>query len=275
MTEALDLHFKEQGDLTRLDLDLAAQPPLGTAHPHVLARLVEDPGAPLAVRLRAGGLLALVGDPRVPLVPEMLPVPGGDAAIGLPPSRVDEVASAWWHVGVEAGWIAKETPEHTVRVAPFWLGRYPVTNAQYLAYLRATGSERRPSTWYLGAYPWDRGNHPVCGVSAEDADAYAAWLTKETGHPYRLPTEAEWEHAAKGPDGREYPWGGVFDPARANTRETGVHTTTPVGAFPGGAGPFGHLDLAGNVEEYTADDYRPYPGGPEVEDHLTDRKSVV
>lgn len=110
----------------------------------------------------------------------------------------------------------------------------------------------------------------MAGVRREDADAYAVWLSDRTGHPWRLPTEAEWEHAAKGPDGREFPWGDTFDPAAANTRESGVHTTTPVGAFPAGVSPFGVYDMAGNVEEFTADDYRPHPGGPFVADHLVE-----
>lgn len=264
-------HFEEHADLTDpelLRLPRGAAARLRGAAPADLAATVEDPAAPLAVRLAAGGLLAHLGDPRITPVPATCAVPGGSVRIGLPPGDVEAVAAAWAHVGVEAEWIAKETPEHVVELAGYQIAAYPVTNAEYRDFLDDTGRPERPSTWYLGAYPYDRANHPVAGVRPEDADAYAAWLSERTGRAWRLPTEAEWEYAAKGPRGLEFPWGDRFDPAAANTRETGVHTTTPVGAFPAGRSPFGAYDMGGNVEEYVADDYRPYPGGPYVADDL-------
>ncbi|WP_280882296.1 formylglycine-generating enzyme family protein [Streptomyces pseudovenezuelae] len=232
--------------------------------------MVEDPCAPLAQRLVAGGMLALLGDPRITSTPAVCAVPGGTAEIGLPPAAVNDIVANWRHVGVEASWINKETPVHEVRLNTFWIATYPVTNGEYLDFLSETGHDDRPSTWYLGAFPYDRGNHPVAGVLPGSADAYARWLSARSGHPWRLPTESEWEHAAKGTDGREYPWGAAFDPGAANTRETGVHTTTPVGVFPAGRSPYGVLDMGGNVEEYVADDYHPYPGGAHVEDHLVE-----
>ncbi|BCJ50286.1 hypothetical protein Asp14428_17610 [Actinoplanes sp. NBRC 14428] len=219
-------------------------------------------------RIAVFGVVGLLGDPRIGKTPAVVRVPGGTATIGLPADRVDDVTARWAHVGVERDWIAKEAPAHPVAIAAFWLGRYPVTNAEYQRFLEESGHDGRPSTWYLGAYPWDRANHPVAGVGPGDADAYVAWLTGNTGHPWRLPSEAEWEWAAAGPDGREFPWGDEFDPDRANTRETGLHTTSPVGAFPDGQSWCGAMDLAGNVEEFTADDYRPYPGGELVHDDL-------
>ncbi|MGW7006443.1 formylglycine-generating enzyme family protein [Streptomyces sp. NPDC054933] len=262
-------HFKEYAALA----EPCRVPPVaaGSLHhpdPAGLARLVEDAGVPLADRLAAGTVLAVLGDPRITPAPATSFVPGGTVQLGLDPAAVARTTAAWAHVGVVESWIEKETPAHSVRLDDFWIGSYPVTNAEYRDFLHDTGHERRPCTWYLGAYPWERSNHPVAGVSPQDADAYAAWLSRRTGHPWRLPTEAEWEYAAKGPDGREFPWGDDFDPARANTRETGVHTTTPVGAFPAGRSPFGAYDMAGNVEEYVADHYTPYPGGPFVDDHL-------
>lgn len=266
-----DLHFKEQADLSSVGLRLADDRLPGTCDQAALIRVIEDATAGLAERLSAATVLQGFGDARVPPVPEVLPVPGGRVEIGLHASRVGAVADAWRHVGVQPSWIEKEVPVWPTVLRDFWLGRYPITNSQYVAFLTATGWASRPTCWYLGAYPWDRPSHPVCGIAEADAEAYVGWLSAETGHPYRLPTEAEWEHAAKGWDGREFPWGDAFDPARANTRETQIHTTTPVGAFPDGAGPFGHLDLAGNVEEYVADTYRPYPGGRIVDDHLQQR----
>jgi formylglycine-generating enzyme required for sulfatase activity len=257
-----ELHFQEQAELTRLTPSLAAACPAGSG--------ISDARLPLTERLAAGMLLAAAGEPRITTVPAMTRVPGGVVEIGLPAGEVDAVVSRWRHVGVERAWIDKEVPAFTVELDDVWMGTYPVTNCQYRDFLLATGWDRRPSTWYLGAYPWDRPAHPVCGISADDAEAYLAWLSARTGHPYRLPSEAEWEHAAKGWEGREFPWGNEFDPACANTRETGIHTTTPVGAFPGGSSPFGLADMAGNAEEYVADWYAPYPGGRPVQDHLTD-----
>ncbi|BAJ31687.1 MULTISPECIES: SUMF1/EgtB/PvdO family nonheme iron enzyme [Kitasatospora] len=257
-------HFTEHADLAPARTGALPADPT----PERLAAAVEDPRLPLADRLAAGAVLALVGDPRIGPAPAARFVPGATVTIGLPADEVGHVTRAWEHVGVEDSWIAKETPEHTVELADYWIAAYPVTNGEYRAFLADTGRPGRPTTWYLGAYPWDRANHPVAGIRPEDADAYARWLTDRTGHPWRLPTEAEWEHAAKGPDGRPFPWPGGFDPDAANTRETGVHTTTPVGAFPAGRSPFGAHDMGGNVEEFVADDYAPYPGGPYVDDHL-------
>ncbi|MCM1942068.1 formylglycine-generating enzyme family protein [Streptomyces sp. G3] len=234
-----------------------------------LAAAVEDPSLPLAERLAAGGMLGLLGDPRLTPVPVTCFVPGATVPVGLPADEVEYVVRHWADKGVEESWIVKETPEHPVRLDDFWIARYPVTNGEWRDFLADAGLADRPTTWYLGAYPWDRSNHPVAGVRAEHADAYASWLSERTGHPWRLPTEAEWEYAAKGPEGRPYPWEGGFDPDAANTRESGVHTTTPVGAFPDGQSPFGAHDMGGNVEEFTADDYAPYPGGVAVDDHLT------
>ncbi|KFF98866.1 SUMF1/EgtB/PvdO family nonheme iron enzyme [Streptomyces europaeiscabiei] len=264
-------HFAEQADLA--DPALVHPSPgarLALADRPQLARAVEDPALALAERLAAGGMLALLGDPRITPVPAVCPVAGGAVRIGLPAEEVGYVTRYWAHRGVQESWIAKESPEHTVRISDFFIARYPVTNGEWRAFLADTGLTERPTTWYLGAYPWDRSNHPVAGIRAEHADAYARWLSKRTGHPWRLPTEAEWEYAAKGPDNRPYPWQGGFDPDACNTRETGVHTTTPVGAFPAGAAPCGALDMGGNVEEFTADTYAPYPGGEAVADHLVE-----
>jgi toxoflavin biosynthesis protein ToxD len=260
-------HFREEAGLATIDECLLRHIP-ASSDPELLARITQDPHAPLGARLSAGSILAVIGDPRFAHDPELILVPGGRVQIGLPPDRITEVTAAWQHVGVEAAWIRKEAPAHMVGLGDFLIGAYPVTNQQYKRFLTATGYPRRPSTWYLGAYPWDRANHPVAGLQAEDADAYVAWLEDHASMPVRLPTEAEWEYAAKGPAGLEYPWGEQFDPGLANTRESGIHTTTPVGIYPAGRSPFGLWDMAGNVEEYVADCYSPYPGGEPVDDHL-------
>ncbi len=130
------------------------------------------------------------------------------------------------------------------------LTRTPVTNAQYAAFVQATG-HGQPEHWKGGRPPGDKRRHPVVYVSWHDAVAYCRWLAEVTGKPYRLPSEAEWEKGARGSDGRIYPWGNRWDAQRCNSGEGGPGDTTPVGAYPQGASPYGLLDLAGNVWEWT------------------------
>ncbi|MEV0322461.1 formylglycine-generating enzyme family protein [Streptomyces sp. NPDC050658] len=236
--------------------------------PVALVAITEDDSAEFADRLTAGCLLGIQGDPRVGTVPSLTYIPGGDVKIGLPCADVQGIVNRWKHVGVREEYITKETPEHVVQVDDFLIGTHPVTNSQYRAFLSATNYAPRPASWLFGGYPWDRANHPVHSIRAADADAYVAWLRDFTGKPFRLPSEVEWEYAAKGKSGLAYPWGDEFDTRKANTFESGIHTTTPVGIYPGGHSPFGVWDMGGNVEEYVADEYSPYPGGTEVKDHL-------
>jgi formylglycine-generating enzyme required for sulfatase activity len=99
----------------------------------------------------------------------------------------------------------------------------------------------------------------VVNVSWFDALAYCRWLRETTHQVYRLPSEAEWEKAARGTDGRPYPWGSEFDKTRCNTFEAGMGHTTPVDAYPAGASPYGVLDLIGNVWEWCSSLYADYP----------------
>ncbi len=243
---------------------------LAPLEPDALVTIATAATEPFERRHAAGTLLALLGDPRLPTVPEVVDLPGGTFTMGIDPAEVDRVVERWGHLGVVAEWIAKEAPRHTRTVEPFRIGRYPVTNEQFLAYVLDTQPAERPSAWGHGTFPLGAANHPVYTVSPEQADAYCAWLAATTGRPFRLPTEAEWEYAATGGDGREFPWGNQWDPDRANTAEAGPLTTTPVGIYPTGASPFGVFDLAGNVEEYVADDYAPYPGAELIRDDLVD-----
>ncbi|MFD7921567.1 formylglycine-generating enzyme family protein [Streptomyces sp. NPDC059740] len=242
---------------------------LASRSPEQLAVTAGDPALPHLTRFAAGSLLALLGDPRIDVwSPEMVDVPGGTATIGLRAEHVDAVVAKFAAVGVVREWIEKEVPAHPVELAPYRMARYPVTNLEYRAFLLENPGTPPPTSWTFGAYPAERANHPVWTVTPEDADAYAAWLSARTGRAFRLPTEDEWEHAAAGPGGRTYPWGERMAEDCANTVETGPLTTTPVGVHPAGRGPFGTDDMAGNVEEYVADDYRPYPGGTAVADDL-------
>lgn len=235
-----------------------------------LVGLVGDPGASLHERFAAGQLLALLGDPRLdPLSPVMLEARGGSFRVGLEPGRVGAVMHGFGDTGILRAWIEKETPRFEIVLAPFRIAKFAVTNGEYLAFLKDSGFPEIPSSWSFGRFPIERSNHPVYTVSAAAADAYAAWLAGKTGRAFRLPREGEWEFAACGGDDREFPWGEDFEPGRANTIESGLLTTTPVGLFPAGNSPLGACDMAGNVEEYCADDYAPYPGAAAVEDDLS------
>ncbi|MFU8842414.1 MAG: formylglycine-generating enzyme family protein [Bacteroidales bacterium] len=136
-------------------------------------------------------------------------------------------------------------------ISKFFMDRYPVTNNQFYEFIQATGYKPDDTAnflknWNDGKYPRGERNHPVVYVSHEDALAYAKWAGK------RLPTEAEWQFAAQGAGQRLYPWGNELDPAKCNT---GRNEMTPVNQFPGGASPFGVMDLVGNVWQLTNDVY--------------------
>ena len=152
-----------------------------------------------------------------------------------------------------------ELPQHPVYIPEFCIGRYPVTNDQYQAFVQATG-HGAPDHWKDGRMPHDKQNHPVVNVSWRNAVAFCDWLSRETKQPFRLPTEAEWEKAARGTDGRIYPWGDdPPDKDRCNFNNN-VGTTTSVGQYsPHGDSPYGCADMAGNVWEHCQNLYKPYP----------------
>ncbi|MDO9100779.1 MAG: formylglycine-generating enzyme family protein [Candidatus Nitrotoga sp.] len=143
-------------------------------------------------------------------------------------------------------------PQHSVKLPAFWIDKYPVTNAQYAKFVVAT-SHRPPLNWKKGKIPQGEMLRPVTMVSWYDATAYAKWAGK------RLPSEAEWEKSGRGIDGRRWPWGNKMEPERLNAYYN-VGSTTNVNAYPNGVSPYGVMDMAGNVNEWTADDFTPYPG---------------
>lgn len=186
--------------------------------------------------------------------------------------------------------LPDEQPERRVYLSGFWIDRREVTNADYLQFVQQTG-HRTPMNAKEAATLWEAGqpvpgieDHPVVNVSWDDAVSFCRWRNK------RLPTEAEWEKAARGTDRRLYPWGDGWDPNLANsasywvgrkvefrsgadwddfwlrgegakiTKEKGIKgevLTLPVGSFPAGASPYGLLDMAGNAAEWVQDWYNP------------------
>ena len=171
-------------------------------------------------------------------------IPGGTYLLGSPAN--------------EPGRYADEAQPHRVKVKPFYLGVTAVTNAQYARFLKATG-HRPPLYWRDKTL--NAPNQPVVGVTWEDAVAFCQWLTKVSGVLYRLPTEQEWERAARGTAGLRYPWGNEWDEKRANTQEAGHGMTTPVGQYsPDGDSPEGCADMVGNVWEWTDSPFEPYAG---------------
>jgi formylglycine-generating enzyme required for sulfatase activity len=141
-------------------------------------------------------------------------------------------------------------PRHQVYLPEFWIARTPVTQGQYQAYVDAT-RVGAPDLWE-GSKPLPgMEEYPVVSVSWEDARRYCAWMTETMGRVHQLPTEAEWEKAARGTDGRAYPWGDEWDLTRCNTSESGLEAMAPVGGYPQGASPYGVLGMAGNVWEWT------------------------
>ncbi|SFW37401.1 SUMF1/EgtB/PvdO family nonheme iron enzyme [Nitrosovibrio sp. Nv17] len=235
-----------------------------------LAGVVEDPGQTLHSRLAAGAVLALLGDPRIqPLSPAMVDICApGPVMLGLAVEDLARACRDMAPLGVQPAWIEKECPMHAVALTPFRIARYPVTNHEFSLFLEDTGRPWLPTSWIFGRYPAEKGNHPVHTVDPEAADAYAAWLSAKTGRAFRLPTEAEWEFSAAGPDRLEFPWGNAPMEGVANTVELGLLDSSPVGCFPGGNSVHGVADMGGNVEEYVSDTYRPYPGGRVIIDDL-------
>ncbi len=233
-------------------------------------------------RALAEGREAAKGAPR----PKGVRVWGGLEFVRVPPGSFlmgsrggDELA------------FSDERPQHTVEIPyEYWIGRFPVTNAQFAAFVEATGyvttAEKRGG-WnpekaeFTKGFNWrhplgpkssikGKEDHPVVQVSWRDAQAYVRWLNETYGHElpegyaFRLPSEAEWEKAARGEYGNTWPWGDEWDAARCNSAEGGPGETTPVGAYsPQGDSPYGAADMAGNVWEWTRSLKRDYPYDPD------------
>ncbi len=188
------------------------------------------------------------------------------------PVWVDVPAGEFW-MGGEGKYDGK--PVHRVHLERFQIARVPITNIQYLFFVEAVG-HTSPRHWMDGRPPRGLESHPVVHVSWSDAIAYCHWLSKVTGKPIALPSEARWEKAARGDrDKREYPWGSGWSGTRCNTGELKLKSTTPVGIFSDSASPYGCLDMAGQVWEWTQSRFEEYPyNSSDGREDLKDEGSV-
>jgi len=224
----------------------------------------------------ASGAAQVAANPGLP-IPELVQIPAGDFIIGSNPDEreaaylLDEAAYGS-SITRSQRWYAAERARARVHTTAYAITRTPITNFQYSAFINATGRaapDVERTTWeaYGLVHPYERTrrfawvdtrppagreHHPVVLLSQLDAMAYAEWLSDITGDTWRLPSEEEWEKAARGSDGRRFPWGDTFDPALVNSRDQGPFDTQPVGSYPEGASPYGLLDAAGQVYEWTA-----------------------
>jgi sulfatase modifying factor 1 len=178
---------------------------------------------------------------------EMIVIPAGRFLMGTTAEQADSLARRF---GYHVSWLSGEVPQREVELPAYAIGKWPVTNRQYGEFCKATAYRPRPH-WGGPEPPEDLLDHPVVCVDWADADAYARWAGK------RLPTEAEWEKAARGTDGRLFPWGDEFkaDACCWDRDRIGrlAPATVPVTALPGGASPYGVMHMAGNVAEWCAD----------------------
>ncbi len=224
-------------DLTRIRAGVGVVRQQGASRKYAaaLALLVTgERAAPLRQRISAARALGYLGDPRD--FEAVVEIPGGEFLYG-----------------------EQARPRY---LRGYRIGRYLVTNAQYARFIQAhpqipvpyvNEDWARPYNWdpEQRGYPEGRDNMPVTLVTWEEAQAYCLWVGG------RLPTEEEWERAARGDNGRTFPWGETADPAYANTRESGIGSVTPVGIYLEGASPYGLLDVAGNIWEWTESDFTP------------------
>jgi formylglycine-generating enzyme required for sulfatase activity len=170
-------------------------------------------------------------------------------------------------------WMYNQWPAHAATVGPFAIDRTEVTNAEYAEFVKETGHAPPPKVWDGARPKAGEDRLPVSNVSYEDATAFAAWRSKRDGATYRLPTEEEWEFAARGGDSsRLYPWGAGWTQGHANLGGAGA---APVGSFPLGRTPQGLEDMIGNVWEWTASEASMYKGNDRTVLKDEDRGKLV
>lgn len=185
----------------------------------------------------------------------MIKIPGGEFVMGSSAEEVQNIKAQYGKRDIYKNHpFNEEIPRHKVFVKTFLIDAHEVTNKEYFDFVHATG-HAPPKTWSGGRHDTSKDSYPVTFVTYEDAEAYAKWAGK------RLPTAEEWEKAARGPDGRIYPWGDSFDPYKAATADSDLHAISGGLCALGSAGkvmmasgdvsPYGVRDMAGNVREWT------------------------
>ena len=168
--------------------------------------------------------------------PDWVMIPAGAFSMGIPDN--------------DPGAFDDEKPVRRVDLPAYRIARVPITNAQYSLYVKEAQIDP-PEHWRGSQPPQGKEDHPVVYINWPGAQGYCRWLSEKLGQVVRLPTEAEWEKAARGDqDLRRYPWGNTWDVMRCNSGELGLGDTSPVGIFSSGASPYGVLDMAGNVFEW-------------------------
>jgi iron(II)-dependent oxidoreductase len=208
----------------------------------------------------------------IPIIPTPTPLPPPPTPTPLPtntpapegtevtpaPAVTDvmvEIPAGPFTMGTDSG-EPNEAPAHEVDLPAFMIDKFEVTNADFAVFVEATGyetyAEKQGRTSWRAAYAEGKDSHPVVYVTFDDAVAYCTWVGK------RLPTEAEWEKAARGPEGFVFPWGDDWDPTKANVRESGLRGTAAVGSYPPNG--YGLCDMAGNVWEWVDSPYEAYAG---------------
>jgi len=190
-------------------------------------------------------------------LPTNTPAPEG-AEVTPVPAVTDimvEIAAGPFTMGTDSG-EPNEAPAHEVDLPAFMIDKFEVTNADFAVFVEATGyetyAEKQGTTSWRAAYTEGKDTHPVVYATFDDALAYCTWAGK------RLPTEAEWEKAARGPEGFVFPWGDEWDATQANVKESGLRGTAVVGSYPPNG--YGLCDMAGNVWEWVDSSYEAYPG---------------
>ena len=235
------------------------QPAISSDQQRLLAIML-DIKRPPQERAAAGDNLAKIGDPR----PGVLDLDfGADYWCKVPAGK--------FIMGSDQDSDNKKREESIT--ADYWIGKYPITYAQYKAFLDDPHGFRDGQWWQglhanglaqqkqgAGSQDWPIANRPAENVSWYEAMAFCRWLSAKLGYAITLPTEQQWEKAARGTDGREYPYSGNFDANKGNTRETGIGQTSAVGIFPDGMSPYGVFDMSGNVWEWTLTEYESKSG---------------
>jgi serine/threonine-protein kinase len=170
-------------------------------------------------------------------------------------------------------------PVRRMNLPAFYIDKYEVTNKRYKRFIDATGYKvpwsQDPAVaayawnWQKRMYPEGKGDDPVVLINWEDARAFCAWAGKT------IPSEAQWEKAARGANGKSYPWGNAWEAAKANTSESGVKQTAPAGSFKADVSEYGVNDLAGNVSEWVEEWFAPYPGNPMTNYEERDKYKIL